>query len=80
MNHRYSHCPRKPEGFKWEGFARGNYGQACWGFDTFAEALAYLRSQWQHAKNERHPQDFRGRISGPGGAIEWNTIAALVQS
>ena len=86
---RYMHCPIKPEGFKWEAHQRSRYSSCAWGFNTFAEALAYARQQYRNeverTKARRLPgdeycqQEFWATISGPGGQLGWQTIAPLVR-
>jgi hypothetical protein len=89
MTETYGKCPRKPEGFKWWGHQRSRYSSCGWGFDTFAETLAYLRQQYGHAvrhtKERRRPGDeycereFWATIEGPGGKLDWLTIQPLIK-
>lgn len=87
FNQPYNVCPRYPNGTKWEVFAKGRYSQACWNMVSFAEALAYLRQQYENARrdtkarrnvgDEYCEQEFRGYIDGPGGRLAWDQLKPL---
>jgi hypothetical protein len=85
----YNVCPRYPNGTRWEVYARGRYFSCCWNMESFGAALNYLRDQYatavkdtramRRAGDEYCEQEFRGWIDGPGGRLDWQTIAALVK-
>ena len=81
-------CPNKPEGYKWWAHNSGRFGSCGFGFDTFAEALAYCRQGWQralkdtkarrHIGDEHSTSEFRCSLEGPYGEFDCTEVYRLV--